>query len=406
MLSTLRKLFSAFTLIELLVVIAIIAILAALLLPALAAAREKSRRTACLNNLKQMAIGLESYTSDYNGYFPSWAGYGKHMTIQAGGTTEVRWKDAKTQKELSPARTTSDRGIIAPRFIAAGIPTIANDAPDKDEFNMAPIGLGYLMWGGYVADLRTFFCPSSGDGLPDLAPGRAGNSRPLTEVTVATFKLTHYKRAGGFDKQSLFYGNWNFTVTDEVGHAWGITGARAAACDYVYRLLPAKVMNGSSEYLSAATLKGRDVNSTKPATAIFTGCPTFKTNTLLGGRSIVTDSFCKGIEDGTEHGQPVNYHWPGDGQFCHREGYNVLYGDWSAKWYGDAKRAIIWQPTNNHDWGTVDNWCTTFYSTAIDYAHGWDQKAPTDVNYRKRSLHSVFHDFDVWAGFDTGLNAE
>ncbi|WP_165249674.1 DUF1559 domain-containing protein [Paludisphaera soli] len=58
-----------FTLIELLVVIAIIAVLIALLLPAVQAAREAARRAQCVNNLKQIGLGMHNY-HDVHGVLP------------------------------------------------------------------------------------------------------------------------------------------------------------------------------------------------------------------------------------------------------------------------------------------------------------------------------------------------
>ncbi len=64
-----------FTLIELLVVIAIIAVLIALLLPAVQAAREAARRAQCVNNLKQLGLGVQNYISSTNALPPLYTNY-------------------------------------------------------------------------------------------------------------------------------------------------------------------------------------------------------------------------------------------------------------------------------------------------------------------------------------------
>ena len=70
----------AFTLIELLVVIAILGILAALLLPVLASAKRKAAQATCINNQKQLGLGMQMYVQDNSDIFPGIASrrYGYH----------------------------------------------------------------------------------------------------------------------------------------------------------------------------------------------------------------------------------------------------------------------------------------------------------------------------------------
>jgi prepilin-type N-terminal cleavage/methylation domain-containing protein/prepilin-type processing-associated H-X9-DG protein len=129
----------AFTLIELLVVIAIIAVLIGLLLPAVQSAREAARRAQCVNNLKQIGLGLHNYVSTYDSLPPGeqqvWSSE-KGRLINGDFSAHVRILGFMEQQPLANAANFS-LPILNDTYGAAANQTVA------------------------LTRITTFLCPSS-----------------------------------------------------------------------------------------------------------------------------------------------------------------------------------------------------------------------------------------------------
>jgi len=172
-----------FTLIELLVVIAIIGILAAMVFPVFARARESARKAVCLSNVKNIALAVQMYLSDY-GQFPQCE----------------RSAEAKEYFATSPG----------------------NDSTSDDCCNRAPQANPFLRWpvifDEYTRNRDVYRCPSSKREIIVrwIVPNYGGSYLNYLKAEEGNWGRNDSRCSGG-PCCLAFPPGWGGTVTDSIG---------------------------------------------------------------------------------------------------------------------------------------------------------------------------------------------
>lgn len=168
---------SAFTLVELLVVIAIIGILMSMVLPAIQSSREAGRRVQCMNNVRQIALGLQNYHST-NRRFP----VGQVVRIDEHRWT--RWSWFYELLAFTEEKTLSERYLQHARGPVNGGFSYTN-MPDKN------------------AILPMYLCPSGGEDPKTPNGSSIGNQQGFHGNYVLNGGNTYFNAGGVAASQQL-----------------------------------------------------------------------------------------------------------------------------------------------------------------------------------------------------------
>ena len=200
---------SGFTLIELLVVIAIIAVLVSILLPAVQSAREAARRTQCLNNLKQLGLGVQNYHEQF-GRLPMSAvvdlgvtttGNNASWGVQGRLLPQLEQANLATEVDLTQPWDNQQAidGFRVPVFWCRSDPEASRVRdPGKGRPLLWPLSYGANMGTWFVYDPQTqaqgngVFVPNGSLRLDDIVDGQS-NTLAFAEVRV----WQPYTRNGG-----------------------------------------------------------------------------------------------------------------------------------------------------------------------------------------------------------------